>query len=336
MSKKFWFKPIKWDKKVINLALEVGFDAILVPADLVSQVRELSKIKIISDSKDADLVIGKDCFEVKINSHDDEKKVIKHQGKVPVIIYNSDWTIIPLENLISQTTNLIQHVHSQKEAKLALETMERGADGVLLETEDLGEIKKMTDLIRASQNENLSLVEAEIESVEELGIGDRVIVDTASILAPGQGMLVGDSSSAMFLVYNENVENPYVNARPFRVNAGGAHAYIRMPGDKTSYLGDLENGKKALAVDIKGNTEQVIIGRIKIEKRPMLMVRAKVGKRKVSLVMQNAETIRLTKPDGDYISVTRLKKGDKVLSFLQEEGVGRHFGQKLKESITEK
>jgi len=200
----------------------------------------------------------------------------------------------------------------------------------------LGEIKKMTDLIRASQNENLSLVEAEIESVEELGIGDRVIVDTASILAPGQGMLVGDSSSAMFLVYNENVENPYVNARPFRVNAGGAHAYIRMPGDKTSYLGDLENGKKALAVDIKGNTEQVIIGRIKIEKRPMLMVRAKVGKRKVSLVMQNAETIRLTKPDGDYISVTRLKKGDKVLSFLQEEGVGRHFGQKLKESITEK
>ncbi|MCK5044713.1 3-dehydroquinate synthase II, partial [Candidatus Parcubacteria bacterium] len=313
-----------------------GFKAIYVPEGCVNKAKELSKIQVISQDKEADLVLGRDVEEVIIESQESEKKVVDHQGKIPVIVKNKDWTIIPLENLISKTSNLIQSVHDYKEAKLALETLEKGADGILLETADLNEIKKTGRLIAETENENLSLVEAEIDRIEEVGIGDRVIIDTSSILKPGQGLLVGDSSSAMFLVYNENVETPYCDPRPFRVNAGGVHAYIRMSEDKTKYIGELKSGAKVLVVDQKGNTEQVIVGRVKIEKRPMLVVFAHTAERKISLVMQNAETIRLTDKDGQPISVTKLKKGDKVMAFLQEEGVGRHFGQKIEETILEK
>ncbi len=334
--KKFWYKVPHWDKKLITTAIESGFKAIYVPEGCVSKAKELSKIQVISPDKDADLVLGRDVEEVVIESQESEKKIVAYQGKIPIIVKNKDWTIIPLENLISKTSNLIQSVHDCKEAKLALETLEKGADGILLETTNLNEIKKVGRLIAETENENLSLVEAEIDKIEEVGIGDRVIIDTSNILKPGQGMLVGDSSSAMFLVYNENVETPYCDPRPFRVNAGGVHAYIRMPEDKTKYIGELKSGAKVLVVDQKGNTEQVIVGRVKIEKRPMLVVFAHTAERKISLVMQNAETIRLTDKDGQPISVTKLKKGDKVMAFLQEEGVGRHFGQKIEETILEK
>ena len=333
--KKFWYKAPKWDKKLITTALETGFDAIYTEKENVLEVKELSRVNVISDSDQADLILGKDVVEEFLDTKEDEEKVVKFAGKIPVIVKNKDWTIIPLENLLSKTRNIIQYVKNFNEAKLALETLEVGADGVLLETDDINEIKKMGELIRETQNEHLKLVEAEVDEVEQLGIGDRVVVDTASILKPGQGMLVGDSSSAMFLVFNENVLTPYCDPRPFRVNAGGTHAYVRLPGDKTKYLGELHSGSKVVVVDPQGNTEQAIVGRAKIEKRPMLIVRAHAGDRKISLVMQNAETIRLTQVNGDHVSVTKLKSGDKVLAYLQEEGVGRHFGQKIKETIKE-
>ena len=334
--KKFWYKLPHWDKKLATLAIESGFEAIYADAENIDKIKELSRVKIIAQSNKADLEIGKDIAEVFLKNKESEDEAIKYQGKIPIIVKNKEWTIIPLENLISKTSNIIQSVKNYKEAKLALETMEVGADGILLETDDLNKIKKVSELIKETQNEKLKIVETEIESVEALGIGDRVVIDTSSILNPGQGMLVGDSSSAMFLVYNENVENPYCDPRAFRVNAGGAHAYIRMPGDKTKYLAELKSGDKALIVDPQGNTEQAIIGRVKIEKRPMLIVKAKLENKNISLIMQNAETIRLTKKDNGYISVAKLKKGDKVLAFLQESGIGRHFGQKIKETILEK
>ncbi|MEA2065258.1 MAG: 3-dehydroquinate synthase II [Patescibacteria group bacterium] len=334
--KKFWYKLPFWDKKLATLAIESGFEAIYVQPENIDEIKKLSRTLIISDSEKADLKINKNVAEVFLTTKESEDEAIKYQGKIPIIVKNKEWTIIPLENLISKTSNIIQCVKNYKEAKLALETMEVGADGILLETSDLNEIKKVGGLIKETQNEKLKLVEAEITNVEALGIGDRVVIDTSSILNPGQGMLVGDSSSAMFLVYNENVENPYCDPRAFRVNAGGAHAYIRMPNDKTKYLAELKSGDKSLIIDSKGNTEQAIIGRVKIEKRPMLIVKAKFENRNISLIMQNAETIRLTKKDNGYISVVKLKKGDKILVFLQERGVGRHFGQKIKETILEK
>ncbi len=52
------------------------------------------------------------------------------------------------------------------------------------------------------------------------------------------------------------------------------------------------------------------------------------------MLVQNAETIRLTDPEGKAVSVVNLSPGDKILVAMEEGG--RHFGMKIEESITEK
>jgi 3-dehydroquinate synthase II len=331
--KKFWISVRdNYDKKIITTALESGADAVLVPPGKSEEVKKLAKITTISE--DGDLKLGKDVVEVLIDNKEREIDVVKYGGKTPVIIRNNDWTIIPLENLISKTTNLIQTVKNAEEAQLALQTMEKGADGILLETNDLNEIKAVAKVMQDINNENLKLVEAQIVSTKQVGMADRCCIDTASILPPGQGLLCGDSSSAYLLVHNENVPSPYCDARPFRVNASSVHAYIKQPGNKTEYLGQIKSGDQVLIVDKDGNTQVAVVGRNKIERRPMMLVTAQYEGKEFSLVMQNAETIRLTSPEGKPLSITSLKKGDKVLAYLEEGG--RHFGVKIKETIKEK
>jgi len=332
MKKLFWVRLAEWNKELATTALESGADALVLPEGFSVKAKELGLIQTIAT--DGDLKLGRDVKEFTITKKEVEDEIVAENGKIPVIISNKDWTIIPLENLISKTSNIIQTVTDAQKAKLALTTMEVGADGICLETSDFTEIVATGKIIREANNEKLQLVSAKIESAEPVGVADRVCVDTAAILSPGQGILAGDSSSAMFLVYNENVISPYCDPRPFRVNVGAVHAYVRLPENKTGYLSEVQAGKQILICDEKGNTFPLAVGRAKVEKRPMLLVTGKIGDKKVSLVMQNAETIRLTRPDGEPISITHLKKGDEVLAFTED--AGRHFGVKVKETITEK
>jgi 3-dehydroquinate synthase class II len=53
-----------------------------------------------------------------------------------------------------------------------------------------------------------------------------------------------------------------------------------------------------------------------------------------SLILQNAETIRLVDPSGKPISVVGLKEGDRVL--VVTDMPGRHFGTAVEETISEK
>jgi len=270
---------------------------------------------------------------LEIKSKKDEEEALKVSKSKILIIRAEDWKIIPLENLIAQTEGLIAEVKNAEEARTALQILERGVDGILLNTTDLNEIKKTAQLVK-SDSESLKLEIGKITKIKPLTMGDRVCVDTCTNMAPGQGMLVGNSSSAMFLVHSESIETPYVAPRPFRVNAGAVHAYILVGGGKTKYLSELEVGDEVLIVDYKGKVQTAAVGRSKIEKRPLMLVEAKVKKKKVSLVLQNAETIRLTSPDGQPISIVTLKNNSEVLVYLEEGG--RHFGHKVKETITEK
>ena len=127
---------------------------------------------------------------------------------------------------------------------------------------------------------------------------------------------------------------PYVAPRPFRVNAGAVHAYILLPDGKTAYLSDLAIGGQVLVTDAQGTAHPAIIGRTKIERRPLLLVEAEAGKAKVSLILQNAETIRLVRKDGGAVSVVSLAVGDTVMGCTLEGG--RHFGMAVKETIREK
>ncbi|MFH1789076.1 MAG: 3-dehydroquinate synthase II [Candidatus Altiarchaeota archaeon] len=343
MKKLLWVRADKagsWDarKKFVTTALESGADAVLVAGEDVKTARSLGKMKLVSESKDADIVLGKNAFYVEVKSKEDEQEAVKYGRKADYVIVNAlDWKVIPLENIIAALQDarakIIVEVTSEKEAKTALETLEVGADGVIV-SGDFNTIKKVRDTVEEMSSEKLTLSTAEITRLEPVGMGDRVCVDTASMFKLGEGMLVGSQSNALFLVHSETLETEYVASRPFRVNAGPVHAYARVPEGKTKYLSDLSAGDEVLAVDWKGNTRKLILGRSKIEKRPLILVEAKADGKKVTTLLQNAETILLVNKKGKPVSISRLKEGDEVLVYLED--AGRHFGMKIKESIKEK
>ena len=98
-------------------------------------------------------------------------------------------------------------------------------------------------------------------------------------------------------------------------------------------LKDLKAGDSVLICDRDGNTRIASVGRCKVEKRPLLMVTATDGNREFTVMLQNAETIKMVRKDGAK-SVTSIVPGDKVLAKL--ESGGRHFGMAIDETISEK
>jgi 3-dehydroquinate synthase II len=335
--KLFWVDIRPWDKNKMTAALESGADAVVVPEGFSEKVRELGLITTVA--ADGDLKLGEDVVEIDINTKADEVEAARLGKSKTVIVSSSDWTIIPLENIIAQSDGVIAAVDCAETAKTAVTILEKGVRGVLLKTSDISEIKKTARAIK-QESEKLDLAEAKITSVRQLGMGDRVCVDTCTNMKTGQGMLVGNSGSAMFLVHSESVDNPYVAARPFRVNAGAVHAYVRVAGGGTKYLSEIKAGDEILIVNHDGQGETAVVGRAKVERRPLMLVEAEISHsegaaaRAVSLVLQNAETIRLVRPDGSPVSVVALKPGDLVLAHT--ENTARHFGMKIQETIVEK
>jgi 3-dehydroquinate synthase II len=329
--RKIWVKVDPWDKNIVTTALEGGADGIMVPKGYSEKVKKLGRIQTVSE--DGDLRLGKDVIFYTIKSSDDEDEIVKLGRSKKVILQCEDWTVIPIENLIAKGADVIVQVDNLNEAQTAFGILEKGVRHILFHTTDTVELKKVLSLVGLKEDRIL-LETAEIQEVTPIGMGDRVCVDTCTSMVKGQGMLVGNSSSAMFLVHAETVSNPYVAPRPFRVNAGPVHAYTKVPGGKTRYLSELSAGDRVLIIDFKGNATIGAVGRLKIEKRPLMLVKATVKEKEVTTILQNAETIRLTSPDGSPISIVKLGPGDKVL--VAVEIGGRHFGHKIDETITER
>ena len=330
--KEFIVDARDFDKTIITTAIESGADAIIVPEDKLDLAKKLGRVKFICACKDGNL--SDDFVIVKIENKKDEEKAasIAKSGK-KVIVETTDWTIIPLENLIAQSDNIYTFVKNQEEAETAIGILEKGVKGIVVNTKDINQIKKISNVVK-QQSEKLQLVKAKVVSITPVGMGDRVAVDTTSLLKRGEGMLVGNSSAGMIFVHAETEESPYVASRPFRVNAGAVHMYTRVPGGKTVYLCELSAGKEVMVYDTEGNGKVVYVGRAKVERRPMLLIEAEYNGKKLSAVLQNAETIRVVGADGSLISVVDLKVGDEILGYVEE--AGRHFGMKVEETIIEK
>jgi len=179
----------------------------------------------------------------------------------------------------------------------------------------------------------LQMREGRITVLRQLGLGDRVCIDTCSMLNIGEGMLIGNQSSCLFLIHSETVESEYAASRPFRVNAGPVHAYILMPDGSTRYLSELKGGDETLVVKADGSTRKVVVGRTKVERRPLLLIEADADGERYSTIVQNAETIRVWSK-GKVVSVSKLRLGDPIM--LKLERGGRHFGMYVEESILEK
>jgi 3-dehydroquinate synthase II len=323
-------------KKLASSALEAGFADILI--------REEDKNLPRLGRFNAFIIGGEDVFfegnkvgtMVTITGPADLKKASALRDKVEyVIISAKDWRVIPLENLIAEFqgsgSKLLAVASTPEEAKLFLETMEVGADGVVIEPSDSTALTSF-HTIAARTPAPVALTAVPITRIAPLTIGDRVCVDTCSLLRVGEGMLIGSQSSCLFLVSSESMESEYVASRPFRVNAGAVHAYVLTASGKTRYLSEVRGGDELLAIDAEGHSRNVVVGRAKVERRPLLLIEVEADGRKYTTILQNAETIRLVTPEGP-VSITDLRPGHKVLVRLEKGG--RHFGHAINETIVE-
>jgi 3-dehydroquinate synthase II len=139
----------------------------------------------------------------------------------------------------------------------------------------------------------------------------------------------------MFLVHNESVGSSFTSPRPFRVNAGAVYCYTSLSDGTTKYLSELEAGVEILVVSKDGTSRKSTVGRSKIESRPMKLIKAQINDSNGTVILQNAETIRLISKNNKLVSVTELKVGDEVLAYTRTSS-GRHFGMPVDEFILEK
>ena len=330
--KKLWVNAVPYNKQIAIAALESGAEAVVLPEGQSATVRQFGRIKTVEPN--GDLKPGIDIEFIDVTGKADEDRAAAVPADKIVVLKMLDWTIIPIENLLARRgKNIMVQVENSEQAKLMVGILEKGVDGVVLSTTDINEIKKTAEIIHGV-SEKISLVAATITATKQLGMGDRSCLDTCTQMTIGEGMLVGNTASGFFLVHSESIDNPYVASRPFRVNAGAVHAYILTPGGKTKYLADLKAGDEVMLVDYEGRTQTAYLGRNKIERRPMILIEAQAEGQPISLVLQNAETIRLVDPQGQAVSITSLKPGDKVLAHIEKSG--RHFGMKVEESLIER
>jgi len=272
------------------------------------------------------------AVKLTIGGREDQETAIKAAELMSdyIIIRCQDWKVIPLENLIARTrgkSKLLAEVSSAEEAKLALETLELGADGVVLKTLIPNELSKTAALVK-EKAPKIDLVAAKVVDLKQIGTGARVCIDTCDLMIPGEGVLVGCQSSGLFLVQAEVHESPYVETRPFRVNAGPISMYTLSSSNKTRYLSELKAGDEILIVNREGKARSTNVARVKIEWRPMILIEAEHGGKRIKTIVQNAETIRFVTTEGSK-SIAELKIGDKALAHVVEGG--RHFGTLVKE-----
>ena len=261
-----------------------------------------------------------------------------------------NWTIIPLENLIadadSTPTSIAVKINDSKLISGAAFALEIGVDAIVL-GDDLGlweqaaickahRLSKSTAPIIHDKSEQSSPLQAvKIIEIQRSITGDRVCVDFTKLLRQGEGMLVGSSSSMMALIHGETLESGYVPPRPFRVNAGAVHSYCIMGDGKTKYLSEVHAGDNLRVHDSQGNFRILTVGRVKIEHRPLIILKmsdenAHTG----SVCLQQAETVRLVVMNGQTQGVNELMIDDLVMARFDSSG--RHVGSKISAKVTER
>ncbi|WP_018685549.1 3-dehydroquinate synthase II [Actinokineospora enzanensis] len=267
----------------------------------------------------------------------DEACVAARDERWSLLLFR-DPTKIPLEIVLAAadgaTGSIITAVADVAEAEIVFGVLEHGSDGVLMAPAKVGDATalKAAALARPS---TLDLVELRVTGTTHVGMGERACVDTCSHFREDEGILVGSHSKGMILCVSETHPLPYMPTRPFRVNAGAIHSYTVSGEGRTNYLSELTTGGKVLAVDVKGQTRLVTVGRVKIESRPLLSIDAVADDgRTVNLILQDDWHVRVLGPGGSVLNSTELKPGDVVLGYLPT--ADRHVGYPIDEFCLEK
>ena len=165
----------------------------------------------------------------------------------------------------------------------------------------------------------LELRKARVTTIKVLPAGLRACIDTCELMKECEGMLTGCQSAGLFLVQAEAEEAPFTTPRPFRVNAGSISLYTLAPGGKAKYLSELKAGDEVLIVNRGGKARKALVGRVKIERRPLVLIEAEIEGKIVKTILQYAETVKLMTEAGSK-AVTKLEPGDEVLVHVKEGG----------------
>lgn len=254
------------------------------------------------------------------------------------VVRFKDPTKIPLEIVIaaadSSPGQLICAADNLAEAQVIVDVLEKGSEGVLLAPTDANDVFGLMEVLRA-KTAPLSLSKLVVDSIEHLGLGDRVCIDTCTHFAEDEGMLVGSYAHGFILCCSETHPLPYMPTRPFRINAGALHSYVLGQDNRTNYLSELKAGSTVLGVGADGRTRRIVVGRIKLESRPLLSIRATSEDGvAVNLIVQDDWHVRVLGPGAAVLNVTELKPGDHVLGYTATDK--RHVGWPVGEFCLEK
>ncbi|KAA0053750.1 3-dehydroquinate synthase-like protein [Cucumis melo var. makuwa] len=341
-------------QEVMTAAVERGWSTFIFSPHNTELAHEWASIAVIHPLfiKEDGVLDGEDrliASVVEISNPQQLEQLQPARASADIVVVDlQDWQIIPAENIVAAFQGSQKTVFAISktpiEAQIFFEALEHGLGGVILKVKDPEAVFQLKDYFdRRNEASNLlSLTKATITQIHVVGMGDRVCVDLCSLMRPGEGLLVGSFARGLFLVHSECLESNYIASRPFRVNAGPVHAYVAVPGGKTSYLSELQAGKEVIVVDQEGRQRTAIVGRVKIETRQLILVQAKRDSDEqtpYSVLLQNAETVALVCPgqgnnEKKAIAVTSLKVGDEV--FLRLQGEARHTGIEIQEFIVEK
>ncbi len=284
-----------------------------------------------------------DVSEIHIGNKSGQEEALSLIGLVPwILVRCSNWTMVPLENLVAASrgtgTRIVVAIQKDIELCGAAFALGGGVDAILVPSKlvvqaaNLAEDKLEIEL-DDTQSE-ASIAEASVLSVESAGLGERVCVDLTRRLKLGQGMAIGSNSGALCLIHGETIESEYVPTRPFRINAGAIHSYTLLPNGKTKYLSELNSGDEVAIVSEKGAHEKATIGRLKIENRPLLMVRFATPESEGQIVLQQAETVRFLTPQKGAVSITKIQPGDRISMLIDNRA--RHIGIAVDGEVVEK
>ena len=304
-----------------------------------SSDEESSNMDVVSRFWDG---FSEDVSEVQIDHPSDQEEALSLIGLVPwLLVRCSDWTMVPLENLVAASrgtsTRIAAAIDEEVELNGAAFALGGGVDAILVPghlVNDAVTILGGKWDMEETQDDGAIIEEARILSIEGAGVGERVCVDLTRRISDGQGMAVGSISGNLCLIHGETIQSDYVPTRPFRVNAGAIHSYALMADGKTKYLSELTSGDEVAILSSSGNKEKATVGRLKVETRPLILIRFEVPGSEGQIVVQQAETVRLISPSEGAISVTQAKEGDKI-SILTDNRA-RHVGFAIPAEVKEK
>ena len=287
---------------------------------------------------------------VHIASEVDQQRALAHVGLVEWLVLSfDDWSMIPVENLVAAAqgspTQIAAVVNTPQSIAGAAYALDTGVDAVAVHpTEALLHAamamrasrleRDEQEVFAEEREEQRELGPATVTEVESFGLGDRVCVDLVALLAPGEGMLVGSTAAQMALIHGETVPSAFVPTRPFRVNAGAVHQYVLRPDGSTCYLSELKPGDDVLITDGAGTSRSALVGRMKVERRPLISVSFRNQKgQEGRVILQNAETVRVVDARETPVSVTAVASGMRLMTW--SDASGRHVGRPIESEVTE-